>query len=144
MLKIDSIRGNDFYIIGDETLVVGDVVLSKNTEDDESNLFVKKTNIEGIFTYGATQLNDGTFHGKGYVWSSRCGVMNKAFDVALVECLYKKEGDYSYRCCAIDVAHLTELIENMEEYSSCDIYFKPKEKWDTDICYELVSVAKEV
>lgn len=116
MLKIDGIQDGycqAVYIIGDEELVSGDDVLSKVSGD--SRLFVKKTNIEGIFTYGCEQLADEYFgHSKGYIWASRASVMNGAFDIALIECNYKVAGSPSYRSCAIDVAHLEELLEETE------------------------------
>lgn len=49
MLKIDAIRDNTVYIVGDEKLITKDEYLSSITEDGDCRLFVRKTNIEGIF-----------------------------------------------------------------------------------------------
>lgn len=116
MLKIDGIQDGicqAVYIIGDTELISGDDVLSKVSGDNR--LFVKKTNIEGIFTYGCEQLVEEYYgHSMGYIWASRASVMNGAFDIALIKCNYKVEGSPSYRSCAIDVAHLEELLEETE------------------------------
>lgn len=116
MLRIDGIQDKNcqaIYIIGKEPLVAGEDVHSRVSGD--SRLFVKKTNIEGIFTYGAEQQCDSCFGGrKGHIWSSRASVMNHKFGCALVECNYKVEGDVLYTTCAIDLAHLEHLLEETD------------------------------
>lgn len=105
MLKLDYVGySNKPYLSGVDKLIAGEKVLVK--EVDEGTLWIKSTNIEGVFEYG---LTDNT----GYVWSSRTGVLNKEFDVALIECCYRHD-DRSYRCCAIDFAHLDEILKDTE------------------------------
>ena len=106
MLKLDYVGySNKPHLSGEAKLKVGEKVLEK--EVDEGNLWIRATNIEGIFEYG---LTDET----GYVWSSRTGVLNKEFDVALIECCYKSIDGVSYRCCAIDFAHLDEILRDSD------------------------------
>lgn len=113
MLKIKEISKNGtIYIIGDVDLRSEGEVLS--AIDSEGRLFVNKTNVEGIFTYGIQNTKPDYFgHGVGYTWSSRASVMNKAFDVALIDVLYDTSG-YCFRTCAIDLAHLEPLLEDTE------------------------------
>lgn len=120
------------YIIGEEDLKTGEVVLEKEVED--GTYFVRKTNIEGIFKYGFRQ-NKEDYMGNpaGYVWSSRAGVMNKEFDVALVEVCYKKEGSPSYTSCSMDLAHLEPLLEGTDY----KIDWASREN-DTDVVYKII------
>lgn len=105
MLKLDYVGySNKPYLSGVDKLIVGEKILQK--EVHEGTLWIKSTNIEGIFEYG---LTDET----GYTWTSRTGVLNKEFDVALIECCYRHD-DRSYRCCAIDFAHLDEILRDSE------------------------------
>lgn len=123
---------NTPYIVGEEALKTGEVVLEKEVED--GTYFVRKTNIEGIFKYGFRQSKEDIFgNPAGYVWSSRAGVMNKEFDVALVEVCYKKEGSPSYTSCSMDLAHLEPLLEGTEYM----IDWTPHEN-DTDVVYRIV------
>ena len=105
MPKLDYVgSSNRPYLTGADKLIIGDEVLEK--ELNEGKLWIRATNIEGVFTYG---LTDET----GYTWSSRVGVLNKEFDIALIECCYRHD-DRSYRCCAIDFAHLDEILRDTE------------------------------
>ena len=109
MLKIDAIRGNNIYLIGDEKLDPKEECMS--LVKDDSRLFVRKTSIEGLYQYGSEQLcEDYMGHKKGYIWSSRASVMNKVFDLALTEAYYKSEGSYSYQFCAIDLVRYEDLL----------------------------------
>ena len=111
MLKIDAVRDNRVYLIGDEKLITKDECFSSVTTDGNSRLFVKSTNIEGIYKYGSEQLCDSYMgHEKGYIWSSRASVMNKAFDIALIEACYKVEGDFSYTVCSIDLVRFEDIL----------------------------------
>ena len=115
MLKLDMVRNScgfcDVYIIGDEPITYGDIVLKK-VVDGDSELFVRATNIPGIFKYGSKLLKDDYFGNKaGYIWSSRVGVLNKEFDIAVMECYYKTPNKNSYESCAIDLAHLEEVLK---------------------------------
>lgn len=118
-------------ITGEEKLTTIGRVMEK-TESD-GTYFIKNTNIEGIFDYGFQQNKEDYFgNPAGYVWSSRAGVMNKLFDVALVEICYKQEGSYSYRSCAIDLAHLEPILEGTEY----EIQWEPVVD-ETDVCYRI-------
>lgn len=109
MLKIDAIRGNNIYLIGDEKLDLEEECLSLVKGDNR--LFVRKTSIEGLYQYGSEQLREDYMgHKKGYIWASRASVMNKVFDLALTEAYYKSEGSYSYQCCAIDLVTYEDLL----------------------------------
>ena len=82
MLKIDAIRGNNIYLIGDEKLDPKEECLSLVKGD--CRLFVRKTSIEGLYQYDSEQLcEDCMGHKKGYIWARRASVMNKVFDLAL-------------------------------------------------------------
>lgn len=109
MLKIDAIRGNNIYLVGDAKLDPKEECLSLVKGD--SRLFVRKTSIEGLYQYGSEQLSEDYMgHKKGYIWASRASVMNKVFDLALTEAYYKSEGSYSYQCCAIDLVRYEDLL----------------------------------
>lgn len=120
------------YIIGEEKLEVKERVMEHATS--EGTYFIRRTNIEGIFTYGFEQNKpDFMGHSAGYVWSSRCGVMNKVFDTALIEINYKKEGAPSYQSCAINLADLENILTNTE----WKVDWTPRET-DTDVSYHVV------
>lgn len=135
-MRIDGIKQDIVYIIGEEDLKCNDRCLVK--EDEEGILFITNTNIDGIFCYGYEQKKEDFLgHGPGYVWSSRASVMNAAFDVALIEACYKKENCPSYRCCSIDLATLESLLKETDyeidwtPYPSndgVDIHYRLKKK----------------
>lgn len=123
---------NTPYFVGEEDLERGEIVLEKEVED--GTCFVRKTNIEGIFTYGFKQKNaDYLGNPAGYIWSSRAGVMNKEFDIALVEVFYKKENSHCPRSCSMDLAHVEQLLEGTEYM----IDLTPREN-NTDVVYKIV------
>ena len=123
---------NTPYIVGEEDLKTGEVVLEKEVKD--GTYFVKKTNIDGIFTYGFRQ-NKEDYMGNpaGYVWSSRAGVMNKEFDVALIEVVYSKNNSHCPMACSMDLAHLEPLLEGTDY----KIDWAPRED-NTDVVYRIV------
>lgn len=123
-MRIDGIRHSDIYIIGEKKLESKHHILEHDT--GRGLIFVTNTNVEGIFRYG---FHDYT---ENYTWSSRAGVMNKTFDIALVEVFYKEEGAYSYTTCAMDVAHLEQLLEETDY----EINWTPQED-NTDVVYKL-------
>ena len=134
MLKIDAIRDNTVYIIGDEKLITKDEYLSSITEDGDCRLFVRKTNIEGIFLYGSEQLCEYWMgHEKGYVWSSRASVMNKEFDIALIEARYKVESATSYSYCAIDLVIFEQLLKE----AGYEVMWTPIKNTEYDLQYGL-------
>lgn len=139
MLRIDAIRGNDVYLVGDESIHGTEECMSKFRGD--SRLFVKKTNIEGIYQYGAEQVcEDYLGHGKGYVWASRASVMNKAFNICLIEAYYKMEGTSCYSCCAIDLVRFEQMLNeagyivewNPIENTDCDVHYSLTKRGDTN------------
>lgn len=132
MLKIDGIRGNDVYLVGDVELKSGEECFSKVIGDNR--LFVRKTNIEGIFQYGSEQLCDDFIgHKKGYIWASRASVMNKAFDIALTEAYYKVEGSLSYTCCSIDFVRFEQMLKEV----GYEVQWTPIENTEYDLDYGL-------
>ena len=64
-----------------------EVVFSKECKDglEHGMLFVKATTNPEVFHYGFRQMGEGIYHGDGYVWSSRVGVLNIEFDQDFVE-----------------------------------------------------------
>ena len=109
MLKVKSKHYSDFYL---ETEVVdhyykkiesGEVIHSD--VDGKFECFVNSTSEEGVFEYGAKQLTDSWDHKAGYIWSSRCSVMNQIFGTRLVEV------SINSRAYAIDVDLLKTLAE---------------------------------
>ena len=139
-MKVDCIRSGDIYLSGEEELKIGQKVLTKEIKDGE--LFICKTSIDGIFTYGYMQTEGDQIygHGPGYIWASRASVMNANFDVALVEAFYRSEGSYSYQSCSIDLAHLEELLEDTEY----EIDWTPYIFDNGDVKYKLKLKSKEV
>ena len=112
MLHFEGCSQGVIYITGDDDINYYEEICS--TIIDDERLFVKKTNIDGIYTYGCEQLVDSWDHKKGYVWSSRPSVMNKVFDTKLIYAYYKAKDSVSYCCCAIDIEHLKELLEGTD------------------------------
>lgn len=109
MLKVKSKYNSDFYL---ETEVVdyrykkiesGEVIHSSS--DGKLERFVKDTSEEGVFEYGAIQLTDSWDHKAGYIWSSRCSVMNQIFGTRLVEVVINS------RSYAMDVDVLKTIAE---------------------------------
>lgn len=126
MLKIRSISNGNVYLEGDVNVMNNEVIHSK--EDNEGTLFVKNTNIEGIFNYGyKTKFADPVWDKPaGYVWSSRASVMNKTFGLKLLDVTY------NYCSVAIDLAHLEALLVDTEY----EIDWEPLIK-DEDVVYKL-------
>lgn len=136
MLKIDAIRGNNIYLIGDEKLESREECFSLIKGD--SRLFVRKTSIEGLYQYGSEQLREDYMgHKKGYIWASRASVMNKVFDLALTEAYYKSESSYSYQCCAIDLVRYEDLLNE----AGYEFIREPIEdtEWDRDFAIRKLS-----
>lgn len=131
-MRFDSMGYNTPYIVGEEDLKTEEIVLKKEVKD--GTYFVRKTNIEGIFNYGFEQSEaDYLGNPAGYVWSSRAGVMNKEFGIALVEVVYKKDNSHCPKACSMDLAHLEPLLEGTDY----KIDWTPHED-DTDVVYKIV------
>lgn len=124
-LKIRVTPDNTILIEGTELLrpitVIQDLVIGDNRH------FIQSTNVEGIYTYGIEDLRTG------YVYSSRCGVMNKRFDTCLIEAGYKRKKDICYRACAIDLVRFEEAL-NKQGY---EVNFTPIENTEHDVVYSV-------
>lgn len=133
MLRVDIIRPNgDIYIVGDVPLEVLGKCHQVLNEDAE--IFVSNTNIEGLFKYGIKQLVADYYHEVGYTWNSRASVMNKLFGCAMIDVYYKVEGTLSYQICAIDLVHLEPLLEG----TGYVIDWVPYESDAVDISYRII------
>lgn len=112
--------------------------IEKRLDNNEGIAFIRLANIDGFATYGLEQTREYEYgHGPGYIWASRATVMNKVFDVALVDVLYKTENSSTYSSCAIDVAHMLELLEGTEyevitepRVNGEDVYYDVKRRVD--------------
>ena len=131
-MKFDFMSYNDPYFVGEDDLTPGEIILE--TEADNGTYFVRKSNIDGIFTYGFKQ-NEADYHGNpvGYIWSSRAGVMNKLFGTTLIEVVYKKQTSCCPKACAMDARCLEKLLEGTEYM----VDFTPHET-ATDIRYRVL------
>ncbi len=106
-------------------------------DNNEGIAFIRLANLDGFATYGIEQTREQDCgHGPGYIWASRSTVMNRVFDVALIDALYKVEGRNTYSCCAIDLNTMTQLLEGTEynvdpvpRVSSEDIHYDVKRVW---------------
>ena len=132
MITIDEIKNGTIYITGDEKLEYLERVQEKQCETGK--LFIARTSIDGIYTYGLEQTLGSYFgHGPGYIWSSRASVINSQLDTVLHEAAYR-EGDRGYRSCAVDLirfegilkAHGYKIDLNKPEVSDdgIDIHYK--------------------
>ena len=105
--------------------------IEKQLDNNEGIAFIRLANMEGFATYGLEQTRQEYYgHGPGYIWASRATAMNKIFDVALVDALYKSEGSLHYTSCAIDLVHAKKFLEGTEyevneqpEVTDSDIYY---------------------
>jgi hypothetical protein len=105
-----------------QDVVIGDIVNYKVI--GSRKLFVKSTNIAGLYDYGCEQLEDGIYHKKGYIWSSRAGVINKYLNMSIVDVVYNG------RLLGMDKSVLEPLINtigygvsNNPMVSEDDIYY---------------------
>ena len=55
------------------------------TADKPERLYLEASTKYPLYVYGLEQLYKDDEHGYGYIWSSRCGVVNKHFGTSLVE-----------------------------------------------------------
>lgn len=129
MLNIRVTPDNTILIDGTELLrpitVIQDIVEGVNRS------FIRSTNVEGIYTYGIEDIQSG------YVYSSRCGVMNKKFDTCLIEAGYKRKQDICYRTCAVDLVRFEDALNR----AGYEVNFTPIENTEHDVVY---SVKKKV
>jgi hypothetical protein len=106
-MKVTYVSEDQFLIkieYTGEDIRSGEYVGTKS--DDEYFLFVKDTNVSGVYYFGCEQLKDDYMHKAGYIWSSRAGVINDAFDMALKEVCINNNACYS-----MDVYYLKPLLE---------------------------------
>ena len=123
-VKIDAIRHGTIYLSGDEPLQILDTILELERPGSAGKLFVKKTNIEGLFIYGLEQTRAEYFgHRPGYIWSSRASVMNAAFDLTLYEAAYRNDATRTYVTCAVDLVRLEDQLLSEVGYA---VDFTPK------------------
>lgn len=137
MLKIDEIRNGTIWLSGDQPLTVGARTNEKDLDQD-GILFIRKTSIDGIYTYGCEQVRTSYFgHGPGYIWSSRASVMNAAFSTVLYEAAYRQE-NRGYVSCAVDLVRIEGLLNEFgynvdftphvsDDKVDCHFYIKKQE-----------------
>ena len=126
---------NNLYITGEEPLVGKDIVQSH--VDNEGELFLKRTNVPGIYFYGFKQAKESMGHPAGYVWSSRASVLNKTMNLTLLDATYKV--DTSLRGCAIDL----KLFEQLLNENGFEVNFTPTRNNSSDTVYTITQ-KKEV
>ena len=133
MLKVQNIMFKRFT--SDEKVTVSDVCLSTIIEEEQEEAFVKKTSIEGVYSYGLKQLKDGIEHKAGYVWASRCGVMNMLFGTKLLEV------SINGRCYGMDIDVFKALLEEQtgDKYE-VQQYYQPYDKKHEEPNYQLIKV----
>lgn len=138
MLKLNHISNetDKIYITGDEPLVIGDIILQQEVIGDyheKKKIFVKKTNIDGLFWFGAENLGADIWgHPAGYVWSSRASVMNKLFDTKFIQIIYI-DNNGRYSDCAMDLNVLEPLLKDTEY----EINWTPQKEDKFDRIYEI-------
>lgn len=121
-IKIDEVRNGTIYITGDMPIEYLGRAVEKELPEDGGILFVSKTNIEGIYTYGLEQTKHSYFgHKPGYIWSSRASVINAAFDYVLYEACYRSDESRSYCSCAVDLVRFEQLLKD----SGYEVDFTP-------------------
>ena len=109
MITIDRIENGTIYITGDEKLEYLERVQEKQCETGK--LFIARTSIDGIYTYGLEQTLGYYFgHGPGYIWSSRASVINSQLDTVLHEAAYR-QGDRCYCSCAVDLVRFEGILK---------------------------------
>lgn len=77
----------------------------KIVDDGKYELFYDDTNVAGVINYGCIQLEDGIYHRKGYVWSSRPGCVNKEWGTKYIEAVI------DHCCYAIDADVASSILE---------------------------------
>lgn len=111
MITIDKIEHGTIYITGDEKLEYLERVQEKQCETGK--LFVARTSIDGIYTYGLQQTLGSYFgHGPGYIWSSRASVINSQLGTTLYEAAYR-QGDRGYVSCSVDLVRFEDLLKEV-------------------------------
>lgn len=121
---------------GDENLVWQTTDVCSKVIDD-GRLFVRGSNLEGFYTYGCEQLTDNWEHKAGYIWSSRASVMNAAFDLQLIDCVYFKKGSYTPISCAVSARVLQKLLQG----TNYRIDWEPRISKDkVDVNYDIKKV----
>lgn len=138
MLKIDRIHNDTIYLSGDKKIDYGERVLEKHLGKD-GIVFVAKTNIDSIYTYGCEQTRDNYFgHKPGYIWASRASVMNAVFDVVLYEARYSCNS--SYCTCAVDLVQIEDLLADF----GYKVDFEPKISDDkVDVHFKLNKIRED-
>lgn len=136
-MKVTSVDQYYIHIEGDVNpnthmyarLVEGDIVESILVEHGTEEMFYKKTNIEGIYTFGCKQLTDSWDHKAGYIWSSRASCINAVLATNFVGCIYNN----TY--CAIDADVAKPLVE---EFYGVPCVIKVTMDGNEDLNYRIV------
>ena len=126
MLEYLSYEFDRVYLRSDISVKEGKIIDTKvitNNDGNDYELFIKDTNIPGLYTYGSKQLEDSEQHEAGYIWPSRASVMNRFFGVKFLEGVIGEE------CFAIDADTLQKLIESQGRECTVDKEFFA---WDTE------------
>ena len=139
-MKFNGMMDGKICIEGDVNLVSTDYAMTQISSDRESEYFIRKTNIEGIYTYGIKSLVEDRIWDKpvGYIWASRASVMNKVFDTCLIECYYRKENTQTYTCCSIDLVRYEDFLKS----NGYKVNFVPYENTDSDVSFKVEKMEK--
>ena len=117
MLKIIDVINQIPIIESDETIEiingVEGIKAEKFIKNNNYRLFARKTNIENLYKYGSQQLISGGGHGIGYVWQSRCSLINGQLNLNLSEVRSVNGNIFG-----LDINVIKSLLE---EYYDCSI-----------------------
>ena len=138
-MKFNEMMNGNICIEGPEYLVSSGIAMSTIREGQE--YFIRKTNIEGIYTYGIKSLTPDPVWDKpaGYIWASRASVMNRIFDTCLRECYYRKEGTQTYTCGAIDLVRYEQFLKE-NGYEVDFNGYNPYPSTNEDLAYEIKKI----
>lgn len=134
MMKFELLKDKKIYLTCDENIESKNIIHVKYIDNGE--LFVKNTNIEDVFTYGfKTLAPDHWGHPAGYIWTSRASVMNKIFNLSLVDVYCKFKDNYHYTTCAITIDKLNQLLAEANQKVNIIITHT-----DEDIAYTVEAI----
>ena len=112
MLEFIGIKREEILLAGDQPLIELELIESANSADNSGKLFLKKTNISGIFTFGCEQLVPEWLGKKrGYIWPSRPSAINFSLNRKLIAARYKQFNKTDYQLCAIDYDTLDSFLD---------------------------------
>lgn len=109
-INIKSINESTIHLIGDDVLKCDKTIHSCVCFDEGEYPFVCSTNVDGLFQFGVKSIGLNVDSTKTKVYPSRSSVMNKLFDIILIDAIYEdKEGNIS--TCGINLYKLQEIIK---------------------------------